>query len=110
MSVRDPRSWMPAEMLTADKNYFLSLHPDDPHAAAAEAWEAWASTLPDGQDSLVQSVTTGAQSITYVAGGASPLKNAQARAIYHRSRSNITSVIVGPNYTWSGNGGGQVQP
>lgn len=95
MSVRDPKAWMPAEMLDSDKDYFISLSPNDPHMAAAFAWEAWAATLE--AKPVVQSVSTGAQSATY-AKGYSPYTNAMERATWHRSRAKVKSVPVGPHY------------
>lgn len=95
MSVRDPKAWMPAEMLDSDKDYFVSLAPTDPHLAAALAWEAWASTLE--AEPVVQSVATGAQSATY-AKGYSPYANAMERANWHRSRAKVKSVELGPKF------------
>jgi hypothetical protein len=95
MSVRDPKAWMPKDMLDADKDYFAHLAPTDAHMAAALAWEAWSSTLD--AEPVVQTVSTGAQSATY-AKGYSPHQNAQERAAWHRSRAKIKSVAVGPHF------------
>jgi hypothetical protein len=99
VSVRDPKAWMPQEMLDSDKNYFISLSPTDPHLAAALAWEAWAATLD--AEPVVQSVSTGAQSATY-SKGYSKYSNAMERATWHRSRAKIRSVAVGPKFEITG--------
>jgi hypothetical protein len=57
---------------------------DDPHRAAAVAWEAYAATLPPTP--TVSQVATGAQSVSYspaMPGGAYGL--AVQRASWHRS-------------------------
>lgn len=57
---------------------------DDPHLAAALAWEAYAGTLEP--TASVASVNTGAQSVTYSPAAASgPFGLAIARAQWHRS-------------------------
>lgn len=109
MSVLGPKAWMPKDMLDADKDFFIENNPGDPHAAAAEAWEAWAASLDGSNDSPVTHVATGAQSITY-ASGASPTRNAQARAVYHRARARAKSFELGGPYTYTSNGGGEVTP
>jgi hypothetical protein len=97
MSVRDPKAWMPTDMLDSDKQYFITLHPEDPHAAAASAWEAWAATLES--EALVASVSTGAQSISY-AKGYSASQSALERASWHRARTKVVSVALGPQYEY----------
>lgn len=100
MSVFGPKAWMPSDMLDADKDRFVALHPDDPHAAAAAAWEAWAATK--APEPVVGSVATGAQSISYMK-GFSEYSACLERADWHRARAKVRSVAVGPLYTRSGN-------
>lgn len=97
MSVRDPKAWMPKDMLDADKDYFTTLHPTDPHAAAAAAWEAWAATLD--ADPTVEKVQTGAQAVWYGKGGSASAA-AWDRASFHRARAKVVSVPVGPQYRY----------
>jgi len=98
VSVRDAKAWMPSDMLEADKTYFLGLHPNDAHAAAAAAWEAWAATLD--ADGRMQRVQTGAQTVWYEK-GTSAASAAMDRAAWHRTRAKISSVPVGPKYVYS---------
>jgi hypothetical protein len=71
---------------------------DDPHRAAAVAWEAYAALLPPAP--TVSQVATGAQSVSYspaMPGGAYGL--AIQRASWHRSfLGDLVSVAldVGP--------------
>jgi len=102
MSVRSPKAWMPKDMLDADKDYFLSLHENDPHAAAAVAWEAWAATLD--AEPTVEKLQTGAQAVWYGKGG-SPATAAFDRAAFHRARAKVTSVAVGPKFRYQDVGG-----
>lgn len=94
-----PKAWMPKDMLDSDKDRFVQMAPNDPHMAAALAWEAWAAVADDTP--VVQSVSTGAQSATY-AKGHSPFTAAMDRAAWHRSRAKVLSVAVGPEYAYSG--------
>ena len=98
MSVRDPKAWMPKDMLDADKDYFLTEHPNDPHMAAAVAWEAWGAHLAD--EPIVSGVHTGAQAISYAKGYAAA-QSAMERASWHRSRSKVMSVVAGPKYEFT---------
>lgn len=94
----DPIDWMPEGMDPADKQEYLDAHPDDPHAAAAEAWEAWAASMePTGADG-VRSVSTGAQSVTYEGNGSGAYGVALSRANWHRTRARVKSVPVGNAY------------
>lgn len=102
MSLADPNlfpfEWMPVDMLTSDKQQFAARHPQDPHRAAADAWEAWSATLPvatTGSDAT--SVSTGAQSVSL--SGLGVASGAMGRANYHRARARVRSVRVGPAHT-----------
>lgn len=86
----DPKLWMPPEMDPADKQGYLLAHPDDPHTAAAEAWEAWAATLT--VSAPVLSASTGVQSASYGDGGSGAFQEAQARARWHRTRARGRAV------------------
>ena len=57
-----PQDWMPPDMPDAQKDEIAARHPNDPEAAAAEAWIIWANEMP--VDQAIQ-VTTGSQSVTY---------------------------------------------
>ena len=97
MGVLDPTSWMPAGMPTGDKDDIAAAYPGDPHAAAAVAWEVWAATVQDDGTVGVQSVTTGAQTVTYAgSSGSGVVGDALRRAAWHRSRARVRSVEVGP--------------
>ena len=87
-------------MLAADKAVFAGRHPTDPHRAAAEAWEAWASSLlvaATGSDAT--SVSTGAQSVSL--SGAGVASGAMSRANFHRARARVLSVRVGPAHKYT---------
>lgn len=107
MSVLDPKAWMPDGMSVADKDTLIAAHPDDPHRAAAEAWEAWAASLTDPAESGglgATSVSTGAQSVGYSDRyGTGAVGDALRRAAWHRSRAKVRSVDLGPQYgtVWS---------
>lgn len=94
----DPMDWMPEGMDPADKQEYLDAHPDDPHAAAAEAWEAWAASMPPTGADGVKSVSTGAQSVTYGGNGSGAYGVALSRASWHRTRARVKSVAVGNEY------------
>lgn len=96
-----PQAWMPADMLTDEKDHWAGVYPTDFHMAAAVAWESWAGQMAEGEAAAVQSVSTGAQSITY-AKGSSRLADALDRANWHRARAKAASVPVGPTYAVSG--------
>ena len=102
MSVLDPKAWMPEGMSLADKETLATAHPDDPHLAAALAWEAWAATrhsTGDGGSMGAQSVSTGAQSVAFGDGyGSGEQGEALRRAAWHRARSKPRSVDLGPLY------------
>lgn len=93
----DVLDWMPPELSVEERAAFAEQHPDDDHAAAAAAWEAYAATLPISGHDGVKSVATGAQSITYNTGGGAHAQ-AMSRANWHRSRSRARSVALGPTY------------
>ena len=105
MATFDSTTWMPPNMDQAAKDYWAALYPDDPHAAAAAAWESYAATLE--ATGAVDSVQTGAQSIRY-AGASSPAMEAAKRATWHRARSRVRSVEVGPTLEWGYIEGAQV--
>lgn len=90
-------SWMPPGMDPAEKQDFADAYPTDPHAAAAAAWESWAATLT--AEPSVASVSTGAQSISYLSGG-SDFDVALQRAAWHRARARVSSVEVGGDYAY----------
>ena len=98
----DCTAWMPADMDPALKDEFAAAYPDDCHAAAAAAWEHQAATVADdtGGTAGVTAVSTGAQSITYRDDGygSGARGDALRRASYHRSRTRVRSVQVGPSY------------
>lgn len=105
MTVLSAQAWMPDGMLQADKDALAAAHPDDPHLAAALAWEAWAAAgagVPAGQQqgSLgATSVSTGAQSVSYADGyGPGPVGEALRRGAWHRSRAKARSVDLAPLY------------
>ena len=92
-----PQDWMPSSMSSADKDAFAALFPTDDHAAAAEAWEAYAATL--AVEPPVASVSTGVQSISYEKGW-SDFDAALDRAQWHRSRAKGVSIEVGGTYAY----------
>lgn len=93
----DVTTWMPPGMDQTAKDYWAAEHPDDPHMAAAAAWESWAATL--AAEPGVDSIQTGAQSIRY-ARTQSAYSDASARARWHRARSRVRSVESGPLVEW----------
>lgn len=100
MATFDSTTWMPPAMDQQAKDYWAAEHPDDPHAAAAAAWESWAAQQADpdpATNPTVRSVTTGAQSVTYD-GPTTPAGQAMARARWHRARARAYSAEVGPTY------------
>jgi len=95
-----PQDWMPPGMPDEQKDEIAAKHPDDPAAAAAEAWAVWANEMPVDEQG-VKSVTTGAQSITY---DQSPYESAMERARWYKSRSkSAASVDVGGTYRFGWN-------
>lgn len=68
----------------------------DPHEIAAIAWEWQAAASP--LEGSVQSVQTGAQSVTYAGGGSG--NDPASRARWHRSRMRAKTVQVGPDHVW----------
>lgn len=94
----DATLWMPSGMDSYTKQEHVDAHPDDPHAAAAAAWEDWAAQQEDPDPSTtVASLNTGVQSVTY-AGPRSVRAQALERAAWHRARTAVTSVTVGPSF------------
>ena len=90
-------AWMPKDMSDVEKQAFADAYPTDPHAAAAAAWESWAAQL-DPEPSITH-VSTGVQSVSYKTGG-SQFDAAMDRAAWHRSRTRIKSVPLGPNFAY----------
>lgn len=97
----DVTTWMPPGMDQTAKDYWAAQHPNDPHMAAAAAWESWAASNPEdiasGTGVGVKSVSTGAQSVTYD-GPRTVFAQSMERARWHRARARATSVDVGPQY------------
>lgn len=89
-------AWMPKGMDPAEKQAIADSY-DDPHMAAAIAWETWAAQMD--AEGNVTSINTGAQSITY-AKGSSPFTVAMERATWHRNRATVRSVNVGEHYRY----------
>ena len=96
-----PQSWMPEGMPDEQKDEIAAKHPDDPYAAAAEAWATWANEMPI-EEQGVKSISTGSQSITYEGGG--PYDAAMDRARWYKSRSKTAKALdVGGKYKWGYN-------
>ena len=89
----DATKLMPSQLDNAVKDELAALYPDDPHRAAAEAWEQYAAML-DAEPELA-SVSTGQQSVSYAVGSSS-YSAAMKRATFHRSRARARSVQVAP--------------
>jgi hypothetical protein len=95
------QDWFPVGLPDDVKDRISAAHPDDPHMAAAMAWEAWAATLAASGDaplSGVTSVSTGSQSVSYGGRGHGAIASALDRASWHRSRARVYSVPVGPTF------------
>lgn len=74
--------------------YVLPSGRPDLHAAAAAVWEEKAAVAAAaGGAGVVQSVSTGDQSVTYAA-GKTAAEHALGQARYHRARSHVRSVRV----------------
>lgn len=97
----DVTTWMPAGMSSDEKQEHADAHPDDPHAAAAAAWESWAAQQQEDEATAalagVRSVSTGAQSVTYD-GPRTASGRAAQRAAWHRARARVYSAQVGPSF------------
>lgn len=94
----DATLWMPSGMDQYARAEYVELYPDDPHMQAAAAWEDWAAQQDDPDPSgMVQSMSTGVQSVTY-AGPRSARGQALERAAWHRARARAYSQPVGPEY------------
>lgn len=95
----DVTTWMPQGMDEYERQAYADQYPDNPHGAAAAAWEDWAAQLddPDPSTARVQSLSTGVQTVTYRAAG-SARSQALERARWHRARASAYSVAVGPRY------------
>lgn len=87
----DSRKWMPRLLDNAIKDELWALYPDDPHRAAAEAWEQYEATQ-EPTDQVV-SASSGDQSVTYGA-----LSGIGKKIAFHRSRQRPLSVPVGPDH------------
>jgi hypothetical protein len=86
---------LPAAVLASLTERFCQEDDPDPHEAAAIAWEWIAATQPP-TGGEVQSVSTGAQSITYATGGSGT--DAASRARWHRHKMRAKTVQVGPDH------------
>lgn len=103
----DATMWMPKGMDYGEKAEHAAANPDNPHGAAADAWESWsaqlrsrdAASLGAEPPTTVASVSTGAQSVSY-----SEPKDSAALALleatWHRARARAYSVRVGPSVTY----------
>lgn len=89
-------AWLPQGMGVEERQFYVEAYPNDPHAAAAHAWESWAVQMET--DSGVQSIQTGEQSITYASPSSGP-QDAWNRAKWHRARARAYSVEVAPTFT-----------
>lgn len=89
-------AWMPPSLSDEDKQGFADAYPDDPHRAAAAAWESYAASLPVVPGEGATSVSTGAQSVSYGPLGGGEYGQAMARADWHRSRARVYSATIGP--------------
>ena len=90
-----PQDWMPPDMPDAQKDEIAARHPNDPEAAAAEAWIIWANEMPVDQ---AITVTTGAQSVTY---DQTAYDASMERARWYLSRSkDAAAVHVGGDYAY----------
>lgn len=90
-----PQSWMPPDMPDEQKDEIAARHPNDPEAAASEAWVTWANEMPVDQ---AINVTTGAQSVTY---DQTAYDASMERARWYLSRSKDShSVHVGGSYAY----------
>lgn len=85
----DPIPWMPPDMPEERKQAWRDAYREDPHRAAAQAWEEWAGTL--ATDPVIQSASTGQQSVTY-RDGKSAFTQAEKRAAWHRARAKAYTV------------------
>lgn len=96
----DGSLWMPAGMDEYARQEHVDAHPDDPHAAAAAAWEDWAAQQEDPDPTtapVIGSMSTGVQSVSY--SGARTVKDqALERAAFHRARARVYSAPVGPEF------------
>lgn len=97
----DVTTWMPPGMDQTAKDYWAAQYPDDPHMAAAAAWESWAASNPEdiasGTGAGVRTVSTGAQSVTYD-GPRTVFAQSMERARWHRARARVYSTEVGPQF------------
>jgi len=91
----DTAAWFPAGLSQPEIDVYLAEYPDDPHRAAAAAWYDNAAAQDLVVEGAVQSVSTGAQSVTY-AGGQTLHDAATARGDWHLGRAKVRSVLVGP--------------
>lgn len=87
----DPVPWMPKGMPEDQKKAYADQYREDPHRAAAEAWEAWAAVM-EPEPGII-SASTGAQNVTYKEARAAFVQ-AESRARWHRARMRGRSVAV----------------
>ena len=101
-----PENWFPPNLSDEEIQEYLDEYPDDPHAAAAAAWEDYAASLPlpDGGITAegVESISTGAQSVRFGKNGGGQLGAALDKADWHRARAKVKTPQYGPQYetTW----------
>ena len=95
-----PQDWMPPGMTEDEKDSWTEAHPDDPHAAAAAAWESWAAQMDTSALDGASAVSTGAQTVSYAKGGAGAWSQAMSRADWHRARARVKSPKVGPSHVY----------
>lgn len=93
----DATLWMPEEMDPSEKAAWDASAPGDPHLAAGRAWESWAAEIKaSGQDVEVASVSTGAQSVSYVAGTSASQRALDIAAWHYAKRGK--GAVLSPDY------------
>lgn len=86
----DVTKWMPSGMEQSEKDAYARRWPNDPHRAAAQAWEDWAARMDVAP--VIMTASTGAQNVSYAPDGHSAFQDANARARWHRARCKAYSV------------------
>ena len=96
----DPTTWMPPDMPPLEKAMWAARYPDDPHRAAACAWESWATSLMAeagfSTAGVVTSKSTGGQSVSYD-GVLTEYDAANQAAQYHWARV-LSAAVSSPDY------------
>lgn len=87
----DPTTWMPKELPDDIKKAFADQYREDPHRAAAEAWEFYAGQM-DPEPGIIRA-STGAQNVAYKE-ALGKFHQAEGRARWHRARMRGRSVAV----------------